>query len=254
MGMERALAAGAAKNIHTTTTRSISTTTASTTSSPSSPSSASASASGEPESKSPTEAPSKPATSSALAYIPAPLPADLAAKPDLTLYPIHPWDLKSPVPISNCQPLFYDAATQEYYLFTCDGAVLLHKTAPLTIRKRLARKFLYDWPSVDDDAVAMLASRLKIGKSEWPALVSDHVVVYHAVHDSVIVKRNSGNSGLFRFCVDKVVKIGNPGLLLQDVYTRVVRPDFGCVLSCECPKVYYCKPFLSSPHSPSSSY
>ncbi|KAL3457978.1 hypothetical protein BJX64DRAFT_292641 [Aspergillus heterothallicus] len=227
--MERALAAAAAKHIDTPSSL------------PAKPTQQQQSTQSTSEPPSPAEAPSSPPTSGALAYIPSPLPSTIDGVPisSLPLRDIHPWDLQSPIPISNCQPIFYDAATQEYFLFTCDGAILLHKTHPITIPKRTARKFLYDWPSTDDHAVELLATRLKIPKSTSPSLVSDHVVVYHAVHDSIIVKRRSGNTGLFKFCVDKVCKVGNPGFLLQDVYTRVVRPEFGCVLKCTCPKVYY---------------
>ncbi|KAL2802560.1 hypothetical protein BJX63DRAFT_106876 [Aspergillus granulosus] len=225
--MERAIAAAAAKHIQAPASQPTAAT----------KSSQHATAS---DSKPPPAAPLTTPTSSALAYIPAELPVESGVSgQDLTIRPIHPWDLTSPIPISNCQPIFYDAATQEYFLFTFDGALLLHKTKTITIPKRAARKFLYDWPSGDDDAVEVLGSRLKIPKSSSPSLLLDKVIVYHAVHDSVIVKRRSGNTGLFKFCVDKVVKVTNPGFLLKDVYTKFVRPGFGCVLSCTCEQVYY---------------
>ncbi|KAL2847381.1 hypothetical protein BJX68DRAFT_268248 [Aspergillus pseudodeflectus] len=219
--MERALEAAAAKHL-------------------SKPASPRTSQSTTPSELKPQQAePASVPTSSALAYIPAPFPEDLDASTlDKTiLRDIQPWDLQSPLPVSDCQPLFYDAATQEYYLFTCEGALLLHKTQPIMLTKRKARKFMYDWPQ-GNDAVQVLGKKLKVPKSSSP-LISCKMIIYHAVHDSVIVKRNSGNTGLFRFCVDKVVKVANPGFLMKDVYTQFVRPEFGCVLKCTCPQVYY---------------
>ncbi|KAL3486797.1 hypothetical protein BJX62DRAFT_241671 [Aspergillus germanicus] len=221
--MERALEAAAAKHL----------------SKPASPRTSQSSTNSEHKPQLAEPEPASVPTSSALAYIPAPFPEDLDATTldKTTLRDIQPWDLKSPLPVSDCQPLFYDAATQEYYLFTCEGALLLHKTQPIILTKRKARKFMYDWPQ-GNDAVQVLGKKLKVPKSSSP-LISCKMVIYHAVHDSVIVKRNSGNTGLFRFCVDKVVKVANPGFLMKDVYTQFVRPDFGCVLSCTCPQVYY---------------
>ncbi|KAL3451542.1 hypothetical protein BJX65DRAFT_304133 [Aspergillus insuetus] len=221
--MERALEAAAAKHL----------------SKPASPRNSQSSTSSEHKPQLAEPEPASVPTSSALAYIPAPFPEDLdaSALDKATLRDIQPWDLKSPLPVSDCQPLFYDAATQEYYLFTCEGALLLHKTQPIVLTKRKARKFMYDWPQ-GNDAVQVLGKNLKVPKSSSP-LISCKMVIYHAVQDSVIVKRNSGNTGLFRFCVDKVVKVANPGFLMKDVYTQFVRPDFGCVLSCTCPQVYY---------------
>jgi hypothetical protein len=226
--MERALEAAAAKHL----------------SKPASPRNSQSSTSSEHKPQLAEPEPASVPTSSALAYIPAPFPEDLDASTldNTTLRDIQPWDLKSPLPVSDCQPLFYDATTQEYYLFTCEGALLLHKTQPIILTKRKARKFMYDWPQ-GNDAVQVLGKKLKVPKSSSP-LISCKMVIYHAVHDSVIVKRNSGNTGLFRFCVDKVVKVANPGFLMKDVYTQFVRPDFGCVLSCTCPQVYYCESSL----------
>ncbi|KAL6232499.1 hypothetical protein BDW75DRAFT_232747 [Aspergillus navahoensis] len=58
---------------------------------------------------------------------------------------IQPWDLKHPIAVYSNRdgkhlPVFYDATTQEYYLFTIEGAVLLHKTPKLTITKKQARE------------------------------------------------------------------------------------------------------------------
>ncbi|KAL4866247.1 hypothetical protein BDV12DRAFT_199311 [Aspergillus spectabilis] len=120
-----------------------------------------------PNSKPPLAAPAAPSTtpptSSALAYIPATLTVEPGvSRPDLR--PIHPWDLTSPIPLTDTCPIFYDASTQEYFLFTAEGAQLLHKTSKITIPKKTARKFLYDFPN-RDDAVSVLGSTLKIPKS-----------------------------------------------------------------------------------------
>ncbi|KAL4886606.1 hypothetical protein BJY04DRAFT_213365 [Aspergillus karnatakaensis] len=203
-----------------------------------------------PTKSSPTS-PTTPPTSSALAYIPATLPDT----PDTTLLQIHPWDLVSPIPLTNTCPIFYDAATRKYYLFTAEGAQLLHHTPRVTIKKRTARKVLRNLAENghSNDAVCALGTELNIPKSTSPFL-SDCDIIYHAVHDSIVVKRRSGDTGFFKFCVDKAVRDGgrkynkpNPaGLGLAfpldrgiNLYTSFLRPGFGCVLKCTCEEVYY---------------
>ncbi|KAL5340251.1 hypothetical protein BJX70DRAFT_397015 [Aspergillus crustosus] len=186
----------------------------------------------------------KPPTSSALAYIPAavPMPLDpVVARPE-PLRPIEPWNLTSPIPLTDTCPIFYNAVTQEYFLFTAEGALLIHKTEKITIPKKIARRFLHTWPEGNAHAAvsSALGRKVSVGLKSSSPLLTDKVVVYHAVHDSIVVKRRSGNTGLFRFCVDKALRLKDtPEFLVKDVYTKFVRPEFGCVLSCQCEKVVY---------------
>lgn len=87
-----------------------------------------------------------PNASSAFSVIPISMDVEEgAAQPEFRN--IQRWDLKHPVAVyanrdGRQLPVFYDAATQEYYLFTMEGAVLLHKTPTLTIKKKQARQVL----------------------------------------------------------------------------------------------------------------
>ncbi|KAL3434778.1 hypothetical protein BDV09DRAFT_204523 [Aspergillus tetrazonus] len=87
-----------------------------------------------------------PNASSAFSVIPISMDVEEGA-PQPEFRNIQPWDLKHPVAVyanrdGRQLPVFYDAATQEYYLFTIEGAVLLHKTPTLTIKKEQARQVL----------------------------------------------------------------------------------------------------------------
>ncbi|KAL5333330.1 hypothetical protein BJX70DRAFT_69597 [Aspergillus crustosus] len=213
----------------------------------------------EPIQTSPSPSPTPPSTatavthptSTALTYIPTTILSDPLSTPP-TYQNIHPWDLPPPViPLTSPYPIYYSAATQEYHLFTTHGALLIHKTSPITIPKKQARTFLYDFPHRSEAVSIFIENKFGHLGFQLPgsdtALIPDIVVIYHAIHDSVFVKRRSGDTSLFQYCVDKWLAAPNVGVLSLDVYVQLMRPGFGHVLDHVCESLYYCGNTLYCP-------
>jgi hypothetical protein len=108
--------------------------------------------------------------------------------------PIQPWDLAHPIPVysetsSKKLPCFYDASTQDYWLFTIEGAALLHKT-PKAEEETCgpgSRKVVLAFPVCRDrDPAAAWPPR-----SQSP-LIANRTILENSLHDSVTVLRNSG--------------------------------------------------------------
>ncbi|KAL2852600.1 hypothetical protein BJX68DRAFT_54318 [Aspergillus pseudodeflectus] len=199
-----------------------------------------------PESKDPLATPppaqttAAPTTvrSTALAYTPATLTIQPGTQPP-ELRSIYPWDLKTPIPLSDTLPVFYDASTAEYFLFTNQGAWLLYKTPRVTIPKKQARKFLDNFPSRDDVA-AVIGAELKIPKCE-SGMLTDRLILYHAVHDSILVSRVKKDTSLFRFCEDKAIRtVSGRGTTFGNVYLQYIRPEFENIVPHTCQELYNC--------------
>jgi hypothetical protein len=155
--------------------------------------------------------------------------------------------LKTPIPLSDTLPVFYDASTAEYFLFTNQGAWLLYKTPRVTIPKKQARKFLDNFPSRDDVA-AVIGAELKIPKCE-SGMLTDRLILYHAVHDSILVSRVKKDTSLFRFCEDKAIRtVSGRGTTFGNVYLQYIRPEFENIVPHTCQELYNCI-FPSLPYS-----
>ncbi|KAL3466247.1 hypothetical protein BJX64DRAFT_24815 [Aspergillus heterothallicus] len=197
-----------------------------------------------PESKVPLATPSQTAAASAtvlstaLAYIPATLDIQPGVQPP-ELRTIKPWDLKTPISLSDTLPVFYDASTAEYFLFTNQGAWLLYKTPRVTIPKKQARKFLENFPCRDDIA-SVIGAELKIPKCE-SGMLTDRLILYHAVHDSILVSRVKKDTSLFRFCEDKAIRtISGRRTTFGNVYLQYIRPEFENIVPHTCQQLYNC--------------
>ncbi len=156
---------------------------------------------------------------------------------------IKPWDLGTPVPFPSKPPYFYDVSTQEYWIFTNMGAFMVHKTAQTIINKDDARKLLSKFPTFTE-WTEDLSRELKIPKSTTPQVVPDHVIVYNALHDSVIVQRVKDSTGLVKFWEDKVIKTEK--LSTKTVFLQYIRPSFstvdGNIKSHQCAStLFHCK-------------
>ncbi|KAF9882867.1 hypothetical protein FE257_004953 [Aspergillus nanangensis] len=169
---------------------------------------------------------------------PAPFtPKDPANPP--TFHPLKPEDLQQPIPLSARLPCVYDAATQEYWIFTTDGALLIHKTPLITVSKKEARKLLANFP-LRDKALATIAAQFHIPKSSDPGFIPDEMIVYHAMHDSIIVQRVQKSTSLFEFFVDKKV-IPPTERVIQSAYFGWLRPRFEMMRGHQCGNnVIYC--------------
>ncbi|KAL2818878.1 hypothetical protein BJX63DRAFT_45366 [Aspergillus granulosus] len=197
-----------------------------------------------PESKAPLATPTQtgvaPATvrSTALAYTPATLSIQPGTQPP-ELHSIQPWDLKTPIPLSDTLSVFYDASTAQYFLFTNQGAWLLYKTPQVTISKKQARRFLENFPSRDDVA-SVVGAELKIPKCE-SGMLTDRLILYHAVHDSILVSRTKQDTSLFRFCEDKAIRtFSGRGRTFGNVYLQYIRPEFENIVPHTCQQLYNC--------------
>ncbi|KAL4879368.1 hypothetical protein BJY04DRAFT_220220 [Aspergillus karnatakaensis] len=169
-----------------------------------------------------------PRASTALAHVLAALNIEPGAKhPEICA--VQAWDLGRPIPLSDAIPMFYDASTAEYFLFTDKGALVIYKTPRFEITKKRARQIVSVFPD-SSNAVDVIGREFNFPKSNNP-LLPDRVIVWHAVHDSIIVKRNSRPTGLFEFAFDKTFWwLSHQGGISTGLFPKVslqyVRPTF----------------------------
>ncbi|KAL3447522.1 hypothetical protein BJX65DRAFT_307935 [Aspergillus insuetus] len=147
-----------------------------------------------------------PKASSAFILIPAVMEAEKNGTPP-DLKPIQPWDLAHPSPVysetsSKKLPCFYDASLQEYWLFTIEGAFLLHKTPKVVLKKRHAVHVLGRLSSPFRYAETEILQQLGHPRSQSP-LIANRTVLENPIHDSVTVLRNSGSSSFFDYWESK---------------------------------------------------
>ncbi|KAL4812105.1 hypothetical protein BDW67DRAFT_135069 [Aspergillus spinulosporus] len=188
-----------------------------------------------------------PRASSAFSVIPISMDVDeCASRPQFR--DIQPWDLKNPVSVYTNRdgkqlPVFYDAATQEYYLFTIEGAVLLHKTPTLIIKKSQARQVLgrISYSNygrfIENELVERIMKDIGLPSPSSP-LVNSVSVLRNAMHDSIIVTRNSGSSTFFRFWVDKDVR--ESGTWGSDRWLMYLRPSLDGLVGHKCDALWHC--------------
>ncbi|CBF78728.1 predicted protein [Aspergillus nidulans FGSC A4] len=188
-----------------------------------------------------------PNASSAFSMIPISMDVEEGA-PQPEFRDIQPWDLKHPVAVyanrdGKQLPVFYDAATQEYYLFTIEGAVLLHKTPTITIKKRQARQVLgrISYSQIRRITETELAESIMKGidlpLSSSP-LVDSVSLLRNAMHDSIIVTRNSRPTTFFRFWEDKDVR--DSGTLGSDSLLMYLRPSMDGLVGHRCDALWHC--------------
>ncbi|KAL4744417.1 hypothetical protein BDW72DRAFT_91365 [Aspergillus terricola var. indicus] len=189
-----------------------------------------------------------PKASSAFSVIPIAMDVEEGA-PRPEFRDIQPWDLKHPVAVYSNRdgkqlPVFYDAATQEYYLFTIEGAVLLHKTAPLTIKKKQARQVLgrISYPHfgrfTGTELVERIMESIGLPLSSSP-LVDSVSVLRNAMHDSLTVTRNSRPTTFFRFWEDKDAReSGTWGS--SDRWMMYLRPSLDGLVGHKCDALWHC--------------
>jgi hypothetical protein len=131
-----------------------------------------------------------PKASSAFTLIPAVMEVEKDGTPP-DFKPIQPWDLAHPIPVysetsSKKLPCFYDASTQEYWLFTIEGAVLLHKTPKVVLKKRHAVQVLGRLSSPFRYAETEILQQLGLPRSQSP-LIANRAFLENSLHDSVTV-------------------------------------------------------------------
>ncbi|KAJ0414719.1 hypothetical protein BJY00DRAFT_318557 [Aspergillus carlsbadensis] len=188
-----------------------------------------------------------PKASSALSVIPIVMDIEEGAtRPEFR--DIQPWDLKEPVAVYSNRdgkqlPVFYDAATQAYYLFTIEGAALLHKTPKLTIKKKQARQVLdqvaYGFYRISEtEMVENIMKSLDLPLSSSP-LVDSVAVWRNAMHDSLTVTRNSRPSTFFQFWEDKHVRTAS-SLSPGDRWLCYLRPSLGGLAGHKCDALWHC--------------
>lgn len=196
-----------------------------------------------------------PKASSALSVLPIVMEVEEgASRPEFTN--IQPWDLKHPVAVYSNRdgkqlPVFYDATTQEYYLFTIEGAVLLHKTPKLTIKKNQARQGLdqvaFGFHRVTETKMAeKIMKSIDLPLSSSP-LVDSIAVWRNAMHDSITVTRNSRPTTFFQFWEDKRVRYSKP-LSPSDRWMNYLRPALDGLAGHKCDALWHCTSIL--PHLP----
>ncbi|KAL3488708.1 hypothetical protein BJX62DRAFT_253069 [Aspergillus germanicus] len=153
-----------------------------------------------------------PKASSAFTLIPAVMEAEKdGTPPDFKL--IQPWNLAHSIPVysetsSKKLPCFYDASAQEYWLFTIEGAVLLHKTPEVVLKKRRAVQVLGRLSSPFRYSETEILQQLGLPRSQSP-LIANRTILENSLHDSVTVLRNSGASSFLDYWESKSEIGGN---------------------------------------------
>ncbi|KAI9373537.1 hypothetical protein BJX61DRAFT_502513 [Aspergillus egyptiacus] len=177
-----------------------------------------------------------PRASTALAIVPTVMEFEKDA-PRPECYPIHPWDLARPVPLSSRIPCFYDISTQQYWLFTIEGALLLHKTPRATISKKTAHQAIQKM----DQAHDVLVNILNMPASSYSAILPDSVILHHAIYDSITVMRSHMNSSFIKFWEDKRVLLSSSMYSSPNrSYLVQLRPTFDGLASHKCLSLYHC--------------
>ncbi|KAL2866193.1 uncharacterized protein BJX67DRAFT_355957 [Aspergillus lucknowensis] len=175
-----------------------------------------------------------PRASTALTVIPTVMEFDKDAKrPECRQ--IQPWDLACPIPLSGKIPCIYDAATQQYWLFTIEGALLLHETPKVVIPKKTARQLIYRMQKPREALVNLL--NIPASASN---LIPDSVILHHALHDSITVKRSSSTSPFIRFWEDKTVLVSSSYVSPSPSYLLHLRPTFDDLAPHKCNSLYHC--------------
>ncbi|KAL2864980.1 uncharacterized protein BJX67DRAFT_359544 [Aspergillus lucknowensis] len=173
-----------------------------------------------------------PRASTALTVVPAVMEFEKGAKqPECRQ--IQPWDLARPIPLGGKMPGIYDASTRQYWLFTIEGALLLHETPKVTISKNRARQLLNGWPQNAHEALVKV---LNIPASS-SSLIPDSVILHHAIHDSIMVRRSSSMSTFLRFWEEKYIQ---PSSKIHPSYLVHLRPAFDGLASHKCDSLYHC--------------
>ncbi|KAL2813779.1 hypothetical protein BDW59DRAFT_176654 [Aspergillus cavernicola] len=148
---------------------------------------------------------------------------------------IQPWDLVRPILLSGRVPCIYDASTQKYWLFTIEGALLLHETPRVVIPKKTARQLMYRMHNANEALVHLLNM-----PASSSGLITDSVILHHAIHDSITVKRSSSSSRFFKFWEDKSVRPTAGIVNLSSRYLLHLRPSFNDLASHKCATLYHC--------------
>ena len=155
--------------------------------------------------------------------------SDPSGGPVFTVAEINP---KSPI-IYNSGPvsLVYDIETQSYWARVVDQVsfwIRVHQTPKTTVTKKEAMNFLKsckNWEKVVEEGPKMFPG-IPGPKSK---LLKPAIMYYNALHNSITVKRDSEDTNVVKFILDKVAKIGAYGIVNEVLF---LRPEF--VYPCPC--------------------
>lgn len=206
----------------------------------------------------PAYAPAAASTTAATSLESSPPPAAPAPAPSINLTALAvPPTLTSPVYYHTSVPgclIVYDAPSLSYHYISPAPATIpggpspgvyysfLHHVPSFTIPKSTGTKFLQSSASLSDIIARLPSAFPKFAPSPHPTLLPDAIVVLNALHDSILVRRNSGDKGgLAQLFSDKWVSWRTQKHRLLFIF----RPEY--VLSCTCSElesvsdVLYCK-------------
>ena len=122
----------------------------------------------------------------------------------------------------------YDVDTQNYYARLPAGNwVLLHQTPQTTLSKADAKIYLKNFPTMAT-AIETFDKKFGIKPSSNPAIKYE-TIIYNAMNDSILVKRDKSTTGLVQYYMDKLPM---PYVKSLSLLAQFLRPKLDATHQC----------------------